>query len=137
MMTNSLINFELISSDGKYLNKQIESVYVRVPTYGVMGFLSGSAPLVGALDISNFYIVFKGKKEYFAMSGGMLDVRKDKIIILADTFESREELDKERILEAKKRAEQKLAKLSKEDALDYEMAEFSLKKAINRLNLIK
>ena len=47
------------------------------------------------------------------------------------------QIDKERVLKSKHEAEEKLAKLSKEDVIAFKNAEFQLKKALNRIRLVK
>jgi F-type H+-transporting ATPase subunit epsilon len=81
----------------------------------------------------------EGVKHYFALGGGILDVQKDHVLILADSFESKEEIDRERALEAKQRAEE-LLKKAKENPLssnvDIKRANLALKRAMNRLTLL-
>jgi len=48
------------------------------------------------------------EEQYLAISGGFLEVRPDKVIILADACERAEEIDVARAEEAKRRAEEAL-----------------------------
>ncbi len=131
-------DFEIISSDGKKTSLKIEFLCIKIPNYGERTFLKGHVDYVASLDVSSFYVKEKekGKHTYFAISGGILSVKQDKIIILADTFETREEIDKDRAINEKERAEKLLSQIDNDDKLMVENAEFSLKKAINRLSLL-
>lgn len=134
---SNLINLEIVSEDGKVISLQVEDIYVQIKEYGIMGFLKDCSPFIGIIDISSFYVSLNRKKKYFAISGGIIDVRKDKTIILADTFESEDEIDKDRAQKEKDNALNKMKEIEKSDEFTYKTLEFSLKKAINRLNLNK
>lgn len=128
--------FRIISADGKVYSDSIEELYVETKN-GIVGILYGHYPLVAAIKIS----ILKLKKDnitfYISISGGILNVEKNTVYILADTFEEAKDLDKERILQSKKEAEEKLHSISKEDEIAIKNAEFQLKKALNRLRLVK
>lgn len=134
-MKNNQFIFEIYSSDGKKTSLEIEALYVNIPGYGVRGILKNHEKMIANLSISTIYVYTNNEKKYFALSGGILDVKKDKTIILADTYENRSEIDKDRALKAKEKAEKTLSELNKKD-IDYELAELSLKKAINRLSIL-
>ena len=129
--------FEIISSDGKKQILSIELLCIKIPTYGERTFLKGHIDYVATLDVSSFYVKEKdkGNNTYFAISGGILSVTKNKILILADTFETRDELDKDRAINEKEKAEL-LLKDNDSDKVLIESAEFSLKKALNRLSIL-
>lgn len=129
--------FEIISSDGKKQILSIELLCIKIPTYGKRTFLKGHIDYVATLDVSSFYVKEKdnGNNTYFAISGGILSVTKNKILILADTFETRDEIDKNRAINEKEKAEL-LLKDNDSDKVLIESAEFSLKKALNRLSIL-
>ncbi len=128
--------FRIISADGKVYSDSIEELYVETSN-GIVGILYGHYPLVAAIEISNFKIKKDNETIWFAISGGILNVEKSTVYILADTFEQASELNKERILKSKAEAEEKIKSLSKEDKLALKSAEFQLKKALNRIRLVK
>jgi F-type H+-transporting ATPase subunit epsilon len=134
-MTNKFL-FRIISADGKVFSDSIDELYVDTGDH-IEGVLANHYPMVCKVAISSFKIKKDGVTKYFAISGGILNVEKNTVYILADTFEDTSELDKDRIFAAKKRAEEALATFSKEDEDKIREAEFSLKKALNRLRLIK
>jgi F-type H+-transporting ATPase subunit epsilon len=73
------------------------------------------------------------EEEYLAISGGFLEVRPDKVIILADACERVDEIDIARAEEAKKRAQEtmKAAPLTTDAAA----AEAALRRSIARLKV--
>lgn len=68
-----------------------------------------------------------------AVSGGFMEVRGDKVTILAETAERPEDIDPSRAKAAKERAEQRLNE--KHPDLDLRRAERALQRAITRLQV--
>lgn len=135
MKTNEFL-FEIYSSDGKKFSSPVSELTVKTSN-GEIGILKGHYPLVAFLDISIFNATIDNKKIYFAVSGACLHVKENKAVILADTFETRDELDKNRLLKKKEEAMKRIQILQKEYSADLIEAERSLKKALNRLSLLK
>jgi F-type H+-transporting ATPase subunit epsilon len=100
---------------------------------GELGILPNHIPLVTPLRIAPVTIKRDGKVDVLAVSGGFIEVRKDKIVILAESAELATDINEERAEAAKQRAEQRLA--AKRDEVDYRRAEMSLQRAMNRLNV--
>ncbi|HDS09122.1 MAG TPA: F0F1 ATP synthase subunit epsilon [Firmicutes bacterium] len=100
---------------------------------GQLGILPGHAPLIATL-VPGELIVRKSDQEYIiAISGGFLEVRPDRIIVLADAAERAEEIDIQRAEDARRRAKESLSRsTSPEDAA---IAEAALKRAIARLDV--
>ena len=109
---------------------------VSVPgTLGNFQILYNHAPIISSLDIGEIKIEDqRGNTTHFATSGGTVEVSANKIIILAESFERSDEIDKNRAEESKKRAEERLNK-KKVEKIDQLRAELSLKRAINRLKI--
>ena len=131
------IHLELISIDGKEEYVDVDSVYVDIPYSGVLGILPNRQSIVAMLHIGYFYYTIGDEKVVFAISGGVLNFRDNRCVILADTWEKQDELDLERITRAKERAEGILEKIDNKNSIEYQNATFSLKKAVNRLKLLK
>jgi F-type H+-transporting ATPase subunit epsilon len=112
-------------------------ISVTVPgTQGNFQILSNHAAIMSSLEIGVIKIVEEDNKEIiFATSGGTVEVVDNKITILAETFESRNEIDAKRAEAAKKRAQERLAK-RKTEKIDDLRAELALKRAINRLKVL-
>lgn len=78
-------------------------------TNGQMGILRGHAPLLSTLDIGEIVLHRREGDEYIAVSGGVVEVRPDKVTILADVAESSAEIDEQRAQAALERARKLLA----------------------------
>ena len=76
---------------------------------GQMGILHGHAPLLSTLDIGEIILHKGSETQFIAVSGGVVEVRPDKVTILADTAEASEEIDAERAQAALARTEKMLA----------------------------
>ena len=77
-----------------------------------------------------------GKTDFVAVTGGFLEVRPDQVTILAQAAEKSVDIDVERALEAKERAEQRLNE-SKQASVDFKRAELALRRAVNRIKVSK
>lgn len=76
---------------------------------GQMGILRGHAPLLSTLDIGEIVLHRREGNDYLAVSGGVVEVRPDKVTILADVAEADSEIDEDRARAALERAERLLA----------------------------
>ena len=127
-----IFTFKMVTPDGKMLIKDVD--YVSVKTLdGVIGILKGHTPLETIVDISPLYLSLGNKKEEYALGGGILHVQKNLVTLLADSFESKEEIDINRAQDSMNRAQERLA--SHDENIDLKRAEVSLKRALNRLKI--
>ena len=60
---------------------------------GYIGVLPGHAPLLSELGIGYASYMAGGRKSYFAVHGGFVEVLPDKVRVLAETVEKAEEID--------------------------------------------
>ena len=74
-----------------------------------------------------------GDEMFWAISGGFLEVRPDRIIVLADTAERDDEIDLSRAEEAKLRAEERLKE--RVTTIDASRAEAALQRSLARLKV--
>jgi F-type H+-transporting ATPase subunit epsilon len=111
---------------------------ITVPgTKGNFQILYNHAPIISSLEIGEIIIEANdSEKEYFATSGGTIELVNNKVIVLAETFERTKDIDVNRAKEAKIRAEERLKK-KREENIDELRAELALKRAINRLSSVK
>ncbi|MGA2517770.1 MAG: F0F1 ATP synthase subunit epsilon [Thermodesulfobacteriota bacterium] len=100
---------------------------------GQLGILPHHAPLMTMLQPGDLMIRKDREEEYLAISGGFLEVRPDKVIILADACEQADEIDVARAEEAKKRAQEtmKAAPMT----VDAASAEAALRRSLARLKV--
>ncbi|OBZ09996.1 MULTISPECIES: F0F1 ATP synthase subunit epsilon [Bacillales] len=100
---------------------------------GELGILPNHIPLVTPLRIAPVTIKRGNSVDVVAVNGGFIEVRKDKIVILAESAELATDINIERAEAAKQRAQQRLA--AKQDQVDFRRAELALQRAMNRLNI--
>lgn len=103
---------------------------------GYLGILAGHIPLVTRLEVGILKIYDDDDILQMAVSDGYLEVTPEKAVILAEAAELPEEIDVERALAAKRRAEERLAQLHHND-VNFLKAQASLQRALNRLKLIQ
>jgi F-type H+-transporting ATPase subunit epsilon len=104
-MSAQTIKFEIVTPERVVVREEVTQLSVPTTT-GEITILPNHIPLVSILQPG--VLEFKkadGSREVLAVSGGFIEVMKDKIVILADTAERGEELDEERIKAAQQRAE--------------------------------
>ncbi|MBS3957697.1 MAG: ATP synthase F1 subunit epsilon [Clostridiales bacterium] len=87
---------------------------VVAPTIdGEIGILPLHAPLVSALDPGEIRVMYDdGKVEWFAISGGYIQVHLDKVIVLADQAAASSQIDVERARQAIEHTRQRMSELS-------------------------
>jgi len=101
---------------------------------GYFGVLPGHAPFLTTLGVGEL-TYRKGREEYhLAVAGGFAEVRNDKVIVLVDSAERPEEIDRARAERARERAEQRLSGRT-EGEVDYARAMAALSRALTRLQV--
>ena len=102
---SNIIKFEIVTPERTVLKEDI--VQVSVPTKeGEITVLPGHIPLIASLNPGVIEIVKKDDtRNIMSVSGGFIEVSKDKVVILADTAERAEEIDESRVDAARKQAE--------------------------------
>jgi F-type H+-transporting ATPase subunit epsilon len=100
---------------------------------GQLGILPYHTPLMTMLQPGDLLIKKDNEEEYLAISGGFLEVRPDKVIILADAGERAEEIDIARAEAAKRRAEETLKE--RPSGGDAVAAEAALRRSLARLKV--
>jgi len=123
---------EIVTPERKVYAEDVNMVIVK-GTEGEMGILANHIPLVTPLKIAAVTIKKNRAEEVIAVNGGFLEVRKDKVVILAESAELPGDIDINRAESAKQRAEQRLS--GKRDESDYRRAELALQRAMNRISV--
>ncbi|KGX93895.1 F0F1 ATP synthase subunit epsilon [Pontibacillus halophilus JSM 076056 = DSM 19796] len=122
----------VVTPDGPVLEDTFQMVSCKAES-GELGIMPGHIPLVAPLTISGVRLKGENSTDTLAVNGGFLEVRPDKVTILAQSAELPSSIDVERARRAKERAERRLQ--SKQDDIDFKRAEMALKRAINRLDV--
>ncbi|WP_409343732.1 F0F1 ATP synthase subunit epsilon [Paenibacillus sp. MBLB4367] len=129
-MSNFLL--EIVTPERKVYADHANMIIVK-GVAGELGILPNHIPLVTPLKVAPITIKKDGKNELIAVNGGFMEVRKDKVVILAESAELPGDIDVERAKAAKERAEKRLD--SKQDEVDFRRAELALQRALNRIDV--
>ena len=128
----STTRLEIITAERMIFSEDVNAV-IAPGIEGVLGILPHHAPLMTILQPGEL-IIRKGQEEtILCVTGGFLEVRPDKVIVLADASEYCEEIDIDRAEAAKKRAEERLK--THPEGLDHARAEAALRRSIIRLKV--
>ncbi|WP_027094311.1 F0F1 ATP synthase subunit epsilon [Cohnella thermotolerans] len=126
----STLRLEVVTPERKVYEQDVDMVVVK-GVGGELGILPRHIPLVTPLKIAPVKAKKAGSEEFIAVHGGFMEVRKDKVVILAETAELGSDIDVARAQQAKERAEQRLA--SKQEEIDHKRAELALQRALTRI----
>lgn len=126
-------NFKLkiVTPKGIYREVEIEMLNIRT-TDGQIGILANHMPLASGIQISQMNYIINGKREKFAIAGGFVYVSETETTIIANAIESEEEIDIQRAMAAKQKAEKRIMDVTDIDML---RAEAALQRAITRINV--
>ena len=102
---------------------------------GELGVLTLHAPLLTMIQPGVLRIVKGGDEVEMAITGGFIEVRQNRVTILADAAERAEEIDTVRAEEARRRAQRVLEERISEE--DLARAEASLARALARLKVVE
>ena len=127
------IRLDIVTAEREVYSDDVDLV-VAPGVDGQLGILPHHTPLMTMLQMGELR-VRKGDEEFsLAICGGFLEVRPDRVIILADAAERVEEIDVARAEEAKRRAEEQLSRHPSE--VDATRAEAALRRALTRLKVV-
>ncbi|HEV7604831.1 MAG: F-type H+-transporting ATPase subunit epsilon [Chloroflexota bacterium] len=102
---------------------------------GELGVLPHHAPLVSMLGVGELRIRKGGTEESFAIVGGFLQVRPDRVVVMAETADMASEIDLEKAQEARREAERALEGGGRTDAVDLAAARAQLQQALLRIRV--
>jgi len=102
---------------------------------GYFEILKNHLPFLAVLKIGKIVITQGDEKIHFSVSGGFVEVYKNRVIVLAETSETVNEVDIERAQKSREKALKRIA--DKSPSIDIERAKASLLRALNRLSVAK
>lgn len=124
---------EIVTPSKSAFSGEIKSITVP-GTKGRFQVLKNHAPIISTFEIGMIKVDLPdGKSDHYATAGGTIEVLDNKVIVLADSIELVSEIDEERAIKAKQRAEERLAE--KKSDLNIVRAQVALARAINRINV--
>jgi len=124
----------VVTPDQTFFDGETDMVILRT-TEGEIGILYGHEPLVAPLNIGSMRV--RQEDESFriaACSSGFFTVNNNVVTVVVDSAEWVEEIDLERAIEAKNRAEARIFEGTSK-GVDVVRAKIALERAINRIKL--
>jgi F-type H+-transporting ATPase subunit epsilon len=126
------IKCEIVSQDRLVFTGDVDMV--KIPgAAGEMGVLPHHSPVLTSLNYGIITVKSSGKEEHFTVAGGVAEVLPDRVTVLADAAENVEEIDIDRALKAKQRAEESLKQVKSADMDRYMRITSALKRSNLRL----
>ena len=129
-MSEFILNIS--TPERQFFNGPAEALRV-CSTQGEIGVLPGHVSMVVALDAAPMHIKTGGEWKLAALSDGFARITATQVTILADAAEWPEEIEENRALAAKKRAEERLQ--SRLSEVEYVRSRIALQKALVRLTV--
>ncbi len=108
------IHLDIVTVERPVVSEDVD--YVSAPGIdGVIGILPRHEPLLTALTYGELRYRKGSQEMTFAIGGGFMEVRPDKVTVLADSADQAEEIDEQRAEEARKRAQELLSQKPEND----------------------
>jgi len=131
----SPLKVDVVTAERSVYSGDVDMVVVP-GVEGQLGILPHHTPLMTALQPGELRLK-KGENEVsLVVTGGFVEVRPDRVVVLADAAERAEEIDTARAEEARKRAQKRLAE-KRALGIDESRAEASLRRAMTRLAVVE
>lgn len=131
------IQFKIITPEKIVFEKEVISA--TIPTEeGEITVLPKHIPLISILCAGELKIQTSQKEEiYLAVSGGLIEVKKNQITILADTAELAEDIDEQKAKEAHERAKKLMQEAKNKEEVDYTSLAAKINKELARLKVAR
>src|SRR5215207_2114138 len=127
------IRLEIVTPERLAYEDDVDAVTVP-GVEGELGILPHHAPLVSMLGFGELRIRKGGSEELFAIVGGFVQVRPDKVVVMAETADLAGEIDLAKAEEARREAERALETGYSEGA-DLSAARAALQTALMRIRV--
>ena len=123
------LRLEIVTPERRAYDDDVDMVIVPGRN-GQLGILPRHTPLISSLGVGELRIKKGGTEESMLISGGFVEVRPDKVVVMADLAEHSEEIDEQRAVEARKRAQAELEGVK--DPVDIARVRAALQTALMR-----
>ena len=133
------LTVEIVTAERVVRTEPGVDVLIAPGAEGQLAILPGHAALMTTLDAGELIFRRGNVEEAFAVSGGFMEVKRDRVTILADAAEAAEEIDFERAQAARARAEERLRRYREQNVRDVDLAraQASLQRALQRLRVVE
>jgi len=127
------IRLEVVTPKGAVVKEDVD--IVNAPGYGGdFGVLANHAPFLSTIKIGLLTYEQDKQRETLMISGGFCEVSNNKITFLVESAEFGHQVDVERAMSAKERAEKRLLQVAQQDeTINRVRAEAALQRALARI----
>ena len=122
----------IVTPDGMKFDGNATSLLVRTDS-GDVEILARHADYFASLGIGRARLERDGEKKFASCAGGFVSVKQNEVMVVATTFEFADEIDLERAVAAKERAEEAITRSNDDKAII--IAKAKLARAVNRINV--
>lgn len=126
------IRFEIVTAEQVVYSDDVD-VVIAPGIEGELAVLPHHAPLMTMLQTGELRVRKEGEETSMFVSGGFLEVRGNKVVVLADVAERASEIDIARAEEAKRRAEESLR--TRPPEVDMARTEAALRRSLMRIKV--
>ena len=129
------ISLEVVTPKGAIVSEEVD--IVTAPGFaGEFGVLANHAPFLSTIKIGTLRYKKDGTEDELMVSGGFCEVSNNKITFLVESAERGHEIDVDRALQAKERAEKRLLQArQQQEKFDITRAEAAMQRALARLKI--
>jgi F-type H+-transporting ATPase subunit epsilon len=123
------LQLEVVSPERRVFTDEVDMVVVPGRN-GQLGILPHHTPLISSLGVGELRIKKGGTEQSLLISGGFVEVRPDKVIVMADLAEHSDEIDEAKAAAARKQAQAELE--AARDPVDIARVRAALQTALMR-----
>ena len=127
------IHVEVVSQERKLFEEPAADMVIIPGSEGVLGVLPHHTPLITTMNYGELIIRKGAAEEYFAIYGGVVEVRPDKVVVLADAADFADAINLREMEEARERIKKVMAEGVPPE--DQEFVAHELKRAELAINL--
>lgn len=125
----------IVTPDKNYFDQEVEGITLDTSEGGQTTIYAHHADFIANLDISPLVIRNNGHKNYFAIGGGVIQIRSqdNTVVLIVNTIESLSEIDLERAKENKIKAEKMIGEVkTPRESIELER---KIKRNLNRIKI--
>ena len=127
------LRLEIVTPERQAYSDDVDAV-ICPGTEGEIGVLPHHAPLLSTLGLGELRIRKGSQEESFAIAGGFLQVRPDKVVVMAELADLASEIDLEAAEAARREAERAIEQGFEEPA-DLARARAAMERALLRIRV--
>ena len=129
------VKLEIVTPDKAVVDEEVK-IIMAPGSLGEFGVLTGHTPFLTTLKTGIVrYTDAQGTERYVFVNGGFAEALPDKVTVLADSAERREDIDLDRAKAAQERAEKRLEEACTREEINADRAKAALERAVVRINL--